>query len=210
MLDRLLGSQARAKILKIFLLNPHTKYYVRQLARQLGLQVNAVRRELDNLIGMSLILAESAKKENDSEGDTEAMPRLTRGDGMHEKKYYRANLSFPLFEEIQAVFVKSHILYKNDFVDHLRTTGDVRLIVLAGFFVNDNEADVDLMIVGNINKTKFQKVLKDMEDELGREINFTSMDLKEFQYRHGMADAFLYKILGGRKMIAYDPEGVSR
>jgi predicted ArsR family transcriptional regulator len=49
MLSKLFGSKARVKLLKIFLSYPEKRFYIRQLARDLKLQVNSVRRELDNL-----------------------------------------------------------------------------------------------------------------------------------------------------------------
>jgi predicted ArsR family transcriptional regulator len=58
MLSHLLGSKARVKILKLFLLNLEEKFYIRQIARDLDLQVNSVRRELDNLEKFGLLLAD--------------------------------------------------------------------------------------------------------------------------------------------------------
>ena len=48
MLAQIFGSNARVKILKTFLSKPEQKYYTRQLARDLALQVNSVRREPGN------------------------------------------------------------------------------------------------------------------------------------------------------------------
>ena len=64
MLGNLFGSNARVKILKLFLLHPEKKYYIRQLARDLDLQVNSVRRELDNLEKFGLLKSSIGKEED--------------------------------------------------------------------------------------------------------------------------------------------------
>ena len=46
MLEKLFGSKARVKILKLFLTHSEEKFYIRQIARKLKLQLNSVRREL--------------------------------------------------------------------------------------------------------------------------------------------------------------------
>ncbi|MCU0678948.1 MAG: hypothetical protein MUC28_00680, partial [Planctomycetes bacterium] len=55
MLGKLFGSNTRVKILKLFLLHPDNKFYIRQIARGLKLQVNSVRRELENLEKFGLL-----------------------------------------------------------------------------------------------------------------------------------------------------------
>lgn len=64
MLEKLFGSVSRVKLLKIFLLNPDKKYYIRQLARDLKLQVNSVRRELSNLEEFGLLSSDDNNSTN--------------------------------------------------------------------------------------------------------------------------------------------------
>jgi predicted ArsR family transcriptional regulator len=65
MLGKLFGSKARVKILKLFLSSPDEKFYIRQVARELKLQLNSVRRELDNLEQFGLLTANPG--DNDEE-----------------------------------------------------------------------------------------------------------------------------------------------
>ena len=57
MLEKLFGSKSRVKILKLFLLHPNQSFYIRQLARDLKLQLNSVRRELENLEKFGLLIS---------------------------------------------------------------------------------------------------------------------------------------------------------
>jgi len=200
MLEKLFGSKARVKILKLFLLNPADKFYIRQLSRDLKLQLNSVRRELENLEHFGILTSDI--KDEVGEGSNKAA-------GGQEKKYFRANPDFVLFDEIKALIIKAQILYEKDFVRKLQTMGKVKLLVLTGIFVNNPNTLIDILLVGKINKVKLMKLIKELEIELGKEINFTVFEPHEFKYRRDITDIFLYGILDGRKMVVIDEVGLS-
>lgn len=195
MLEKLFGSRARVKILKLFLLNPQDKFFIRQLSRDLKLQLNSVRRELENLEKFGILNSSMGNGEEESGGQ--------------EKKYYRANTDFILFDEIKALIVKAQVLYEKDFVVKLQSIGRVKLLILTGIFVNNQNSSIDMLIVGKVNKPKLLKLIKELENELGKEINFTLFDPHEFKYRRDITDVFLYSILEGKKMVVIDEGGLS-
>lgn len=228
MLGKLFGSKARVKILKQFLSNPEERFYIRQLSRDLKLQLNSVRRELENLEVFGLLTA-NAELMDDNEGEGagnnknpienflmatakekdlkskakqgEIPPRL-------DKKYYRVNKDFVLFEEIKALIVKAQILYERDFIEKIQSVGSIKLLVLAGFFVGDPDAPVDILIVGRMKRHKAAQCIKELENELGREVNYTILDTKEFKYRKDITDVFLFDILERKKLVVVDEMGV--
>ncbi|MDP2709541.1 MAG: winged helix-turn-helix domain-containing protein [bacterium] len=202
MLDKLFGSKTRVKILKLFLLHPAEKFYIRQLARDLKLQLNSVRRELENLENFGILTSAVKGEEAGAESDAAA------GRGQ-EKKYFRANPDFILFDEIKALIVKAQVLYEKDFSRKLQSTGKVKLLILTGIFVNNQSALIDMLLVGKFNKIKLAKLIKELETELGKEINFTVFDPQEFKYRRDITDIFLYGILEGKKMVVIDEVGLS-
>jgi predicted transcriptional regulator len=199
MLSKLFGSHSRVKLLKAFLFHPEEKYYIRQLSRDLGLQVNSVRRELENLEEFGLLLSESGN---------EAAVDKKNAEGQ-EKKYFRVNKEFNLFEDIKALIIKSQLFHKDDLTKDLLKAGSVKLLILAGVFVNDFKASTDILIVGKINKERLLKIISDLEKELGREINFTLLSAAEFKYRRDIADIFLYGLLEKDKIIVIDEIGLS-
>ena len=204
MLEKLFGSKARVKILKLFLIHPLEKYYIRQLSRDLKLQLNSVRRELENLENFGILTSDAKDISGDKASDGGQEPAVGQ-----EKKYYRSNPKFILFDEIKALIVKAQILYEKDFVQKLQAIGKVKLLVLTGIFVNNPSSMIDILLVGKINKVKFLKLVKELEVELGREINFTVFNPQEFKYRRDITDIFLYGILEGRKLVVIDEMGLS-
>lgn len=218
MLEKLFGSNSRVKILKLFLLNPADKFYIRQLSRDLKLQLNSVRRELENLEKFGILTSDMKNGEEKNGGKeasgqparpAEAPAKLAGQAGGQEKKYFRANPNFVLFDEIKALIVKAQVLYEKDFVRKLNAIGKIKLLILTGIFVNNPSALIDILIVGKVNKIKLIKLIRELENELGKEINFTIFDSQEFKYRRDITDIFLYGILDGRKLVVIDEVGLS-
>lgn len=206
MLEKIFGSRARVKMLKLFLLHPNDKFFIRELSRKLKLQINSVRRELENLEKFGILISSPppiAGEKQAGEKTSDYKP------ANQEKKYFQANADFVLFEEVKAMIIKAQILYERDFIDKLHKIGKVKLLILSGIFVNNYGAQTDLLIVGRFHKNKFLRLIKELEQELGHEINFTLMDSKEFKYRRDITDIFLYEILENRKIVVIDDAGIS-
>ena len=197
MFERLFGSRTRVKLLKLFLVHPEDKFSLNFLVKNLKLQIIPTKKELDNLEKFGIITT----------GLMPVTEELKNNDSKNEKKFYQTDKDFILFEELKALFLKAQILYERDFIDNLVKIGRIKLLVLTGIFVNKPESLIDLLVVGNINKGKLLKLLKDLEKELGREINFTFMETSEFIYRRNLTDVFLYEIMEGKKIVVIDEVG---
>jgi predicted transcriptional regulator len=198
MLEKLFGSRTRVKLMKLFLLSPDRRLTLVEIVKLLKLQLVAVKKELDNLEEFGMVehvLAEEAEGED-------------KGGQRQEKKFYRLDPNFVLKDELKALIVKSQILYERDFLDRLMKLGRIKLLVLTGIFVNLPDSPIDILVVGKINKAKLVALLAQLEQELGREVNFTFMEPGEFTFRLGMTDVFLYNILEGKRLILIDEFGV--
>ncbi len=220
MLNKLFGSKARVKILKLFLSHPEEKFYIRQVARDLGLQLNSVRRELENLETFGLLTSRIAEASQEEKVTRENFIKVAKSNrrgrekkkeeslGKLEKKYYQVNKNFILYEEIKSLVLKAQILYERDFIEKLCRIGAPKLLILTGFFVNESNVPIDLLIVGYFQKRKIYRLIKELEKDLGREINYTLMSTREFRYRRDITDIFLYTILEAKKIIAIDELGI--
>jgi len=196
MLNAIFGSEARVKILNLFLLHPETKYYILQIARDLKLPANSVRREVENILKSGLIAATSAPL-NDQ-------PEDKKNKAKSEKKYFEANKNFILYPEMKALFIKAQVISSQKFVSNLQKSFQPKLLALTGFFTNFPEAQTDILIVGHVKRPAFLKLIAELEKDFGREINFTILEEKEFKYRQDIMDIFLYNILEGKTITLID------
>lgn len=187
MLEKMFGSKVRVKLLKVFLDQAEDKdYYIRELARMLGEHLNSVRRELENLEDIGLVLSQQKDK----------------------KKYYSVNQAFVLVPELKALLLKSHELNEQKLVQDLEKVGTMDLLVLSGLFVGQTESAVDVFMVGRVHKTKLENLLKLYLKDTGKDLKYTVMSRKEFQHRVDLGDRFIFTIMNGRKIIVINKIGI--
>ena len=84
-LEALLSSAARVEILRLFLLNPDSQFYQREIERETGQQIRAVQREVQRLESIDLLI------------------RTAEGN----RVFYRLNPDFALLPELMALFRKA-------------------------------------------------------------------------------------------------------
>lgn len=204
MLNALFGSEARVKILNAFLLHPELKQNTGQIARDLKITPSSVQKEIDNILKLGLIMVSRPQTEEPKIIDEKNETAKKKLGKKIETKNYEVNPSFILYPEIKALFIKAQIITSQKFIASLEKDFQPQLLILTGFFTNSPEAQIDLLIVGNIKRPAFLKLISELEKDLGKEINFTILDEKEFRYRREIMDIFLYNILEGKTIVLID------
>jgi predicted transcriptional regulator len=177
MLKAIFSSKARIKLLSTFLLNPDEEYFIRELTRKLDEQINSIRRELDNLKKIGLLKSRTKNR----------------------KKYFYTNKDFLIFSELKDIFLKA-LNNDSDLIKSISKMEEVELLLLNGVFVGEEKAPVDLLIVGEIDKDKLQKLLSD-SSKMGKDLKFTSLSRRDFLYRLECKDKFIRDILADEKTI---------
>lgn len=182
-------SRVRVKLYQIFFHNPKEMYYVRELTRLTSEEINAVRRELNRMDKAGII-----KKEK-------------RGNRL----YYYLSTNYDFFEDILSLVAKTTGIGQS-----LRTNrqklGKIKFAMLSGKYVrrlDRDEAEVDLLIVGDVVMPELNLIIRDEESKINTEINYTVMTAEEFQFRKNRRDPFLLQILSSsRVMIIGDQQGL--
>jgi DNA-binding transcriptional ArsR family regulator len=182
-------SRVRVKLFEIFYGNPQEMLYVRELTRQTGEEINAVRRELFRMEKSGLIKSEK------------------RGNRL----YYYINQSYDFFEDLLSLVAKSTGMGQ-DLRDNRKKLGKVKFALLSGKFVRRKHRtpnDVDLLVVGDIVLPELSLIVQKEESARQTEINYTIMTEQEFIFRKNRRDPFLLSILSqSRFMIIGDEEGL--
>jgi len=186
MLQDLMVSKVRAKLLQTFLAKPKEMFYVRQLVRLTSEEINAVRQELKRMEKLGMV-----KKEN-------------RGNRI----YYWFNQDYPLYQEILAMVCKT-VGLGGEILKRRSKIGNIRYALISGRLVKGlprKPEGVDLLIVGEINLPNLANLVRDEEKNLGREINYSVMTKEEFDFRKKRRDPFLFSILTEAKIMLIGEE----
>lgn len=193
MIDGLFGSKTRVKLLHLFLNNPNRAFYVREITRKIDEQINSVRRELANMLSIGIIKSETS----------------------NNRLYYEINQQYAYFEPLKQIFgdanLNSEVVTaadKNDWSKRLKPLGDVRVALFSGSLVRGSTSEVDVVLAGNINKTQSKKFLKELEEEEGRNLNYSVMSYEDFYYRLSIRDRFVTTITGGKYTVIADTENL--
>ncbi len=194
MLEYLFGSKTRLRLLRTFFRQPGESFYVRELSRMLGVQINAIRRELEVLFKSSLI-----KETNEYAGDETAQ-------GSSLRKYYTLDNTSVLHPEMQALLLKDQVLGKQKFIEEMKNkAGNIKLFLLTGQFTHIITAPSDLLLVGNrLKPMAIARLIKKYEKEFGFEVRFTLMSVKEFYDRRHIMDKFLYALFEAEHLKVVD------
>lgn len=187
-LKDLFVSKVRVKLIQVFLKDPSEIYYVRQLVRITKEEINAVRRELKRMEERGMV-----KKE----------PRANR-------LYYFFVKSYPFYQELISLAAKTTGL-GGDLIKHKNKLGNLKYAMLSGRYARQmpkkSDDDIDLLLIGKINTSELNKLVRKAESEREKEINYAPMTLEEFEFRKSRRDPFLQKILSsGRVMLIGDEE----
>ena len=187
MLEDIVVSKARVKLLDVFLANPREIYHVRGLVRKTGEEINAVRRELAHMEAVGIL-----KKE----------PRGNR-------LYYWPDSSYSLYSELLAIITKESGLGEQ-IVKNRNRIGKISFCVFSRKFVERRERrteEIDVLIVGDIVMAELSVLVRQEEEKRKKEINYTVMTNEEFNFRKKRRDPFLLGILeSGKVMVIGDEE----
>ncbi|MFP3910200.1 MAG: nucleotidyltransferase domain-containing protein [Archaeoglobaceae archaeon] len=179
-MNRLFSSRTRVKILTLFLMNPGEEVYVREIARRVEENINAVRRELENLEGVGLLKSE--KKGN--------------------LKYYTTNRNFPIYDELSSIILKTEGVAK--FLRGRLVEMGIEVAFIYGSFASGEataESDIDLFLIGHVREEEVVLEVREVEKKLSREVNYVLFTPQEFKERVKNEDPFVRHVLNEAKTM---------
>jgi hypothetical protein len=179
-------SKVRVKLLQTFLSQPKEMFYVRQLVRATGEEINAVRRELARMEKAGMV-----KKE-------------ARGNRL----YYWFNQSYLFYGDLLSLVTKT-VGLGAQILKRKNRLGRIKYVLFSGRLVRNlpvKEGGVDFLMVGEVLLPELSKLVKEEEKRLEREINYTVMSREEFEFRKKRRDPFLLGILAGSRVMVYGDE----
>ncbi len=150
MLETLISSKTRIKLLLKFFLNSNTTAYLRNLESEFGESTNAIRVELNRLEAAGLLKA--APQGN--------------------KKVFRANTKHPLYDEINSIVLK-YVGINHIIENIVKRLGDLDSVYLTGEFAKGLDSKIiDLVFIGNVDKIYLIQLVEKAEKIIHRKIRY--------------------------------------
>ncbi|MDP2676124.1 MAG: hypothetical protein Q8O83_00345 [bacterium] len=205
-LAELFSSEPLVKILRLFLLNPGKVFDVSDIGDRSNVSAKKARYEINLLKKIGCIVK--------GVRESEIVIRSKKRRRTKKKKIqgWQLNPLFPFLRPLKNLLLNAAPIPRDQLLRKVRSTGNIKLVVLTGFFLDAEEGSdsrVDLLIVGdNIKKTKLERIMRSIEARVGKELNYATLNSKEFLYRVGMYDKFIRNIFDYPHEKIYDKLGL--
>jgi hypothetical protein len=189
-LEKLFGSAAKVKLIKLFLLNPDEAYDTTAAAERAKVSQGVARKEISNLEKINFIKKKSYTKEvkRQRNRSLEVFRKRTNGWTLDQKFLY--------IEAIKSFLSNINPFKHKDIIDRISRAGKIQLLIISGIFIKDPDSRVDLLVVGdNLKQSQLDNIIKVIESEIGKEIRYAVFETSEFNYRHSMFDKLIRDIL---------------
>lgn len=158
MLETLISSRTRIKLLLRLFLNPGTTAYLRGLAEEFDESTNSVRVELNRFEDANMLISES------------------KGN----KKLYKANDKHPLFRDIHSILLK-YIGVDRIIEVIIDRMGLMEKVYLTGDYARGMDTGIiDLVFVGDIDKNYLMEMVGKAERMIQKKVRFIVYDTDEW------------------------------
>ena len=189
-LSLLFTNATRVKLMRLFLFNTTESYNLKQLAERTKCEPRDLEKELPLLVKAGMIVP---KKVNDT-------LVVKKGKKTLERKVkvwsWHLDLGFEFLLPLQNLLINIPPLRSKEMLERLSGVGKLKLVIVAGVFIQDPTSRIDLLVVGdNIKKGLVDKKIKVMESEIGKELNYAAFETADFQYRLGVCDKLVSDII---------------
>jgi DNA-binding MarR family transcriptional regulator len=170
-LGTFLGNPQRARVLRAFFVGEERPYTLEEIAKKSRVPKAAGERELRALQKMGIV-ARSAPKGQ--------APRWS----LDARSKYRGALA-------QFVLAVAPIRHER-IVTALRDAGKLSAVIMSGSLMGDASRPVDLLIVAeNLHESRLARIVRELEEQWGKEIRYAAFPTDEFRYRMTVQDRLL-------------------
>ncbi|MCX8070287.1 MAG: winged helix-turn-helix domain-containing protein [Thermodesulfovibrionales bacterium] len=159
MLKTLFSSSIRAEMLELLLNRPDDRFYIRELASILKKNPSGIKRELDKLEEMDIVVSEKVAN----------------------LKYFRANKQSQLFNELKSLISKS--LGLPGALKSILKSNDIKTAFIYGpYAAGEDTPIVDLVVVGSLTPPLLAGI-QELEKKFEKKINCNFINQEDFKIR---------------------------
>lgn len=158
----------------MFLYSPETSFNIKTIGKNLYIRRGVLNKHVKNLLETKFIISKNT------------------GSG----KVFKVNQDFIFYNKLKELVSKATPASKEKMLKRLKSLGKIKLVLVSGVFVDLDNSQIDLLVVGDgVKLNKFNNFIGDLTAEVGKEINYALMTTKEFNYRYDMYDRFIRDLL---------------
>ena len=177
-LEKLFGNVSRVKLLRLFLFNPGVIFTRSDIVTRSKVPKNKLAPELSLFKRIKFIKEKKIKTKI--------------GEKFSGRIGFEFDPSFPLGQSLKTLLNSDFLRKKANIAKRFKNCGRLKLVVLAGMFLDNYDGRIDLFIVGDqLKKKTIDSIIKTIEADIGRELSYSMLETEDFLYRLSSSDKFI-------------------
>lgn len=191
-LSKLFGSTNRVKILRLFLFNASTPFDIPEVASRSNVDRTIARSEINMLLAIGFLIPKDFVRETSN----------ARGTKEQQISGVVLNKSFTYVVPLHKMLVEWPLIEEEDILQRFKNAGKLKMVVISGIFIKEDDNPIDLLIVGdNLKKNFIENAISKLESDIGKELKYAIFENDEFDYRFKMYDKLLRDIFDNKHKV---------
>jgi hypothetical protein len=197
-LGAFMGNPARAKLLRVMLLNQAEPMTSVAAGKRAGIRPDVAAKEMRKLADWGIVKKGRVVTIKIAKGARKASSK-TKVDTWSVNQSFRHLRALSIF-----VHDVAPVRY-DSIVGALKKSGRVSAVVLSGCFLGDETRPADLIVaLDTLNERRVDSAIRAIEPAVGREIRYAAFSTPEFRYRMTVQDKLIRDTLDFPHVVLFD------
>jgi len=202
-LTTIFGNYIKVRILRLFLFNPETPFFLTEIVDRTKCNGSLIRKELSSLLRIGFLKKRLITKEVLINQSNKPVAKKIHG------LSYALNNKFVYIDQLKNFLTVSSVSADDTLLKKFSNVGRLKLLIASGVFIQNWDSRVDLLLVGDeLDLRRIENAIKGIEAEIGKEIAYSAFDTHDFEYRLGIHDRLIRDILDYPHVTLLDRLGV--
>ena len=182
-LGKLFGGATKVKIMRLFILNPELALETKRVAKRSRVATTLAAREIHLLHSIGFLI------------------KRTKG----REIIWQLDPNFVFLNQLRGLLKNNVLSRRKELARQFARCGRLNLLVVAGVLLEQNDGRADLLLVGDrLNKSAVDRLIKNLEAEIGRELRYAVLETADFTYRLNASDKFVRDIFDYPHQVIVD------
>jgi DNA-binding Lrp family transcriptional regulator len=197
-LAALMGNAARARLLRIFVLNPDETFTLAQLSKRANVTARTALREIRALEKLEIVKQRSYSIAVRATGKNVSSSK-------QREATWAVDMQAKHVEALSKFIHQISPMRHSIILEKLRRAGRLSAVILSGSFVGDASRPADILIAGDdVSEKRLDAAVRALEPLYGREIRYAVFTTPEFRYRLTIQDRLIRDTLDFPHLILLD------
>jgi hypothetical protein len=182
-LTKLFGSQQKIRLMRLFLMHTDTQFTFEEILSKTKIRKEILKKEILWLTTTTLI-----KKQNKTIKNARGVKKVI--------SLYMINPRCVFKSELKVLIAPKGDNLLDTLKNRFQTAGKLDLLIASGFFIQNPDSRMDLLIVGKqLKKSRIETTIASLEAEIGKELLYGFFDTEDFLYRAHMYDKLIRDVI---------------